>query len=117
MNSAACVHALEGRLRIKVPEVKGSVDRAREVENRIWMIAGVEHVAANPVTGSVLIQYDARRTLMADITETLQTWGYLRHAVPAAHAPAGTGGSGGWGHLMLRATTEFALQQLLGALI
>ena len=115
MISAACVHALEGRLRIKVPEVKGSVERAREIEHRIWMIDGVEHVAANPVTGSVVIQYDARRTLMADLTETLQAWGYLRHAAPAPDASSGTGS--GWGHLMLRATTEFALQQLLGALI
>jgi hypothetical protein len=115
VNAVPYVHMIEGRLRIKVPEVKGAPDRACAIESQIRMIDGVDEVVANPVTGSVLIYYDARRTLMADITETLQTWGYLRHAAPAAHAPAGPGR--GWGDMMLRATTEFALQQLLGALV
>jgi copper chaperone CopZ len=115
VNAVPYVHMIEGRLRIKVPEVKGAPERARVIESQIRMIDGVDEVVANPITGSVLIHYDARRTLMADITETLQTWGYLRHAVPATHAPAGAGR--GWGDMMLRATTEFALQQLLGALV
>jgi hypothetical protein len=110
------LHALEGRLRIKVPEVKGAPDTARQIEAQLRLIEGVDHATANPVTGSVLILYDARRTAMADITETLQTWGYLRHPVPATGTAAGTIG-GGLGNLMLRATTEFALQQLLVALI
>jgi hypothetical protein len=110
------LHVLEGRLRIKVPEVKNDPDRAREIETRIRMIEGVERVTANPVTGSVLILYDAGRTVMGDITETLRTWGYLRHAGQTFDAPALPGGPG-WGNLMLRATTEFAIQQLLVALI
>ena len=116
MSSASVyMHVLEGRLRIKVPEVKGAPDRARQIERQLSLIEGIEDVTANPVTGSVLIFYDRQRTAMGDIAETLQAWGYLGHAVPApdpALRPA-------WrlGGLMLRATTEFALQQLLGALI
>ena len=114
--SSIYLHAMEGRLRIKVPEVKGAPDCAQQIEAQLRLIEGIDQVTANPVTGSVLIQYDARRTAMADITETLQTWGYLRRPVPATGTALGSVG-GGLGNLMLRATTEFALQQLLVALI
>lgn len=116
MNAVPYVHMLEGRIRIRVPEVKGSPDRAREIETQIRLMDGVDAVNANPVTGSVLIHYDARRTMMADITETLRTWGYLRHAAPATADPW-LGTTRGWGDVMLRATTEFALQQLLTVLV
>ena len=109
------MHVLEGRLRIKVPEVKGSPERAQQIERQLRLIEGIDDVTANPVTGSVLIFYDRQRTAMGDIAETLQTWGYLSRPVPAADPALGP--VRGWGSLMLRATTEFALQQLFGALI
>lgn len=114
--ASVTVHALEGRLRIKVSEIKGAPERAQRIESQLRMMEGIEDVTANPITGSVLILYDARRTAMGDITETLQTWGYLRRPVPATETALGTPGRG-LGNLMLRATTEFALQQLFGALI
>jgi len=113
MNVAtAYLHVLDGRLRIKVPALKGSPDEAARLESRLRLIDGVDCVTANPVTGSVLVLYDAGSGPDA-IVDALRDWGYLGDAVPA---DVGRSGSG-FGSLMLRATTEFALQQLLTALI
>jgi copper chaperone CopZ len=109
------LHALEGRLRLKIRELKGAPDEALVVEDRLRGINGVHHVTANPLTGSVLIQYDSGSTGVDEITGALRAWGYLREAIPTA-SPEGTAG-GGLGRLVLRATTEAALQQLLVALI
>jgi copper chaperone CopZ len=108
------LHVLEGRLRLKVPEVKGAPDRAREIESQLRMVSGVDHVTANPLTGSVLILYDAGVTGTGEISETLRAWGYLSQIAPAAET---TQPAAGFGSVMLRATTEFALQQLFTALI
>src|SRR5262245_13501166 len=56
------LHALEGRLRIKVPEVKGCSRRARDLEQHFTPLSPIEYVSANPVTGNVLFLYDSGRT-------------------------------------------------------
>ena len=109
------LHVLEGRLRIRVPEVKGSPDEARAVEAQLLSVDGVTHVTANHVTGNVLVLFEVQRTSVEVITEALHGWGYLRDPIPAARAGRLVGN--GLGGLVLRATTEVALQQLLVALI
>jgi copper chaperone CopZ len=71
------VHALEGRLRIKIPKVKGAAGRAQEVERHLRQFSGVEEVSANPTTGNVLILYDPRLTEQGQIFSSLQEKGYL----------------------------------------
>ena len=78
-----CVHALEGRLRIKVPKVKGAAGEAQEVEHHLRQSAGVEYVSANPTTGNVLILYNPRLTAQEDIVSSLKEFGYLSHPRPA----------------------------------
>ena len=110
------LHVLEGRLRLKIREVKGSPAEALAVEDRIQRLDGVHDVTANPLTGSVLVLYDSELTGVEEITDALRAWGYLREAVPAAAATDRSVRSG-LGNLVLRATTEAALQQLFVALI
>ena len=43
--SSSYVHALEGRLRIKVPEVKGAPLKACEVERHLVQSPGVDEVS------------------------------------------------------------------------
>ena len=107
------VHDIEGRLRIKVPEVKGNVLRARHVEHLFHPLTPIEHVSANPVTGNVLFLYDARRTTTTEIVEAMHAVGYFREAVALAR----TEPDAVWSNVLLRATTEFALQKLIAALI
>jgi hypothetical protein len=52
------VHAMPGRVRIKISRLKGNVVAARELQDRLSEVRGVQRVEANPVTGSVLVLYD-----------------------------------------------------------
>ena len=113
---SAYLHMLDGRLRVKVAEVKGSPAVATLVETELKEIPGITRVSANPLTGNVLVLYDPDLVGVREIMEALRAGGHLRQ--PAGHA-GGTGGStgSGLGAIMLRATTEFAIQHLITALI
>jgi hypothetical protein len=52
------LHALNGRIRIEIPTVKGSPETAQELENRLGTDAGISSAVANPATGTVLVHYD-----------------------------------------------------------
>jgi len=108
------VHALEGRLRIKIPEVKGAPSQARELESHLQLLTGMEEVSANTITGNVLILYDPSLLREDQIISTLQDLGYLEEA------SAGSKGDG----MVERLTTtvastlmEVALTHLVTALI
>jgi len=111
------VHALEGRLRIKLPKIKRALREALEVELRLEQVAGVEEVSANPTTGNVLILYNPRILKQGEIIFFLMELGYLSPAL---------GGSGMTDSpLSVERTAatvavtlvEFAFTQLVGALI
>ena len=112
------IHAIEGRLRIKVPEVKRSPEVARRVESQFCAIDGVLEVGANPVTGNVLFHYDPVRIEPYAIMETLVTLGYMKETAPA-HSFSGTMGHfeglAPWQILIMRlavAVTEMVLKVL-----
>jgi hypothetical protein len=52
------VHALPGRVRLKVAGVKGNPDLARRAQESLAQVPGIKQVAAQPTTGSLLIHYD-----------------------------------------------------------
>ncbi len=79
------IHALDGRLRIKLPKIKRASREALEVELRLHEVAGVEKVTANPTTGSVLILYHPGIIKQEEIVSFLMQSGYL---------PQPVGGSG-----------------------
>ena len=72
------MHALEGRLRIKVPEIKGSPVKAGELERQIQWQSGIHSIKANPTTGNVLIYYDSQKTKQNEILKTMTEFGYLQ---------------------------------------
>ena len=76
------VHSLEGRLRIKIPRVKGAAGQAQEVERQLRQSPGVEYVSANPITGNVLILYNPGLTTQDDILSSLKEMGYLSQPSP-----------------------------------
>ncbi len=76
------VHAVEGRLRIKVPEVKGAALKAREIEGHLALCPGVEEVSASPITGSVLVLYNPRLIGQEEILLAFQEIGYLKEIAP-----------------------------------
>jgi Ca2+-transporting ATPase len=76
--SSAYLHALDGRIRIKLAGVKGSPATASLVERHLGRCDGVVDVKANPVTGNVLIIYDPARVKQATLMEELRPFGVVR---------------------------------------
>lgn len=72
------LHALEGRIRIKVPEIKGCPAKANELERQVQWHSGIHSIKANPTTGNVLIYYDTHQTAQTKILQTLYELGYLQ---------------------------------------
>jgi hypothetical protein len=62
-------HAIPGRVRIKLPKVKGNPVLAAELEQRLAAMRVVQWVEVNTLTGSVLLGYDPR---MLESLHTLQ---------------------------------------------
>ncbi len=78
MDSAAYVHALNGRLRIKIPGLKGNPAKAQELEHQFSLLTGMQQVSANPVTGSLLLIYNSHALTQDKIFAALQESGYIR---------------------------------------
>jgi Heavy metal associated domain 2 len=51
-------HAIPGRIRLKIEGLRANPGLAQRLEERLSGTAGVRHVEASPVTGSLLIRYD-----------------------------------------------------------
>jgi heavy-metal-associated domain-containing protein len=120
------IHALDGRLRIKAPTVKGSPARGLEVESRLRQVDGIDHVTANPTTGNILILYTSCRIAQHEVLDILHTLGCLQEQ-PAAKTGASdsvetrpsfseTLGEA-LTESLVRSTVELALQRLISALI
>ncbi len=71
------LHVLDGRLRIKLPQVKGAPHRAHAVEQLLHGLDGVNDVTANPTTGNVLVLFTSAVIGQHDIIAALQQTGYL----------------------------------------
>ena len=76
--SSAYLHALDGRIRIKLAGVKGSPAAASLVQERLRYCDGVVDVQANPITGNVLILYEPARVKQATLMEQLRPFGAAR---------------------------------------
>lgn len=82
MDVPSYLHMLDGRLRVKVPEMKRSPRKALHVEEIIQLLDGVMTVTANPTTGNVLVLFEAHRLTHHDIIMTLKKANYLQTAAP-----------------------------------
>jgi hypothetical protein len=63
------VHAIPGRIRVKMARLKENPTLVREVQERLSAVQGIQRVEANPITGSVLILYE--RTAFASLPSLL----------------------------------------------
>jgi hypothetical protein len=78
------VHAINGRMRVKVPEVKRSVKFALRIEGWLGSMDGVREVRANPVTGNVLILHDPEKIAGREILGALIAAGYMGMGIAEA---------------------------------
>ncbi len=55
------VHAIPGRIRVKIPQVKDDTELARAIPEWLVGVPGIERVETSALTGSVLVLYDRDR--------------------------------------------------------
>ena len=108
----AYLHAIEGRVRIKIPELKGSPERAQFLESCLLAVDGLKSVKANPTTGNVLILYEEETVSLSDIHENLRQLGFYIQA-PNGSALSLSALSGAVASSVFQAATEAALRRLL----
>jgi hypothetical protein len=65
------VHALPGRVRLKVARVKGNPPLAREAGAKLAKVPGIRQVETQPTTGSLLIRYDTAELFAVTSLEIL----------------------------------------------
>jgi hypothetical protein len=51
-------HQVPGRIRMKVPSAKGNAELLQQISDTFGVIPGIEQISVNPVTGSIVIEYD-----------------------------------------------------------
>ncbi len=73
----AYLHHVPGRLRLKLPSLKGDSEIAAAVERDLAVIPGVTAAIANPVTGSLIIHYRHREIAAEDLWAALQALGLV----------------------------------------
>ncbi len=111
------VHVLNGRLRIRMTQVKRSAAKAAAVETMLRDVPGVTEAQVNPLTGSVLVFFDARVLTPQAILGTLNA---VKSVGPAWAPRRETGTSGVAERLsnaLVRSIAEFALERMVVVLL
>jgi hypothetical protein len=109
---ACYVHHVPGRLRVKIPSVKGSQVRAHQISESLYEVGGVETVTVNSVTGSVVVNYDPEETQSWRILETLRDQGYVDTYGSIAFNQGGRNSSSKAGDAIGRALFGWALGKM-----
>jgi len=91
------MHSIPGRLRVKIPAIKGHPDKAKTVQTLLKDLDGIESIRANTITGSLVVKYETGRSLSEKIPSVLtenglfdktKTFG-MDHAVFESSSKAG----------------------------
>jgi Ca2+-transporting ATPase len=109
------LHILDGRLRVKVPAVKRSVEQANRIESEIRKLEGVREVKANPATGNVLVHFDHQVLQHTHILDLLKEQGGF--SAPAAAVATSGVAVGIAGRYLVQPLVEIALERLILALL
>ena len=78
------VHSTPGRLRIRIPELRGLREETDRACDRLLAVEGILSVKANHLTGSLLILYDRARMSAEAVWAALLRFGYVRRQPPPA---------------------------------
>jgi hypothetical protein len=73
------VHSVPGRLRIRLPRLKGRPEAAGPVCAGVERLFGVRSARTNPVTGSIVVEYDPAALEDQTILEHLVEVGEIPH--------------------------------------
>ena len=110
------VHFVPGRLRLKITTLKNQ-RRAAEAEANVAAIPMVTSAVANPLTGSLTINFDRQRLSIGDLWERLRTLGYVSESRLEPAALTGRPDVDRFGRAIAAALVEAALQHSAQALV
>jgi copper chaperone CopZ len=71
------VHNVPGRLRVRLPMVKNNPSKEEHVRSILRDVKGVETISVNPMTGSVVVNYDPEVLTYENILEILKEYNYF----------------------------------------
>jgi hypothetical protein len=74
------VHHTPGRLRVRIPDVKGNPHKGKRVERLFEDVEGIDNVTLNALTGSVVVNYDTDMTGSEAILKILKENDYFDDA-------------------------------------
>lgn len=106
------LHVLDGRLRIKITDLKGAPNKALILVQQLLKLEGITDVNANPTTGNALILFDSMLLDHTDIIAAIQHCGYLTSTSPTL-VPERKNLT----HVVLQSAVELAIEHLVLALI
>jgi cation transport ATPase len=112
------LHITDGRLRIKIAELKRSPRRASSVERELRATKGVRQVKANPLTGNLLVLFEPGITSHQQIINHLGRMGFRNTQVPGRTAGGAYDGlSRALSEMIIKFAIEAALTRLILVLI
>lgn len=80
------LHETPGRLRIKIPGLKGDAEALESVRDELVGLAGVREVTANVVTGSIVVMHHRNVLRTRDVLDLLEEQGHIDAASGAPTA-------------------------------
>jgi copper chaperone CopZ len=116
------LHVLDGRIRVRFPQLKGSARASAVLRRELRSLDGVTNAQVRPLTGSVLVEFDPDRISTDAVLD------HLKMATPVEGPMAGdasplrsaeTNGAktGEISGIVAKKTIEFAAERLLLALL
>jgi hypothetical protein len=108
------VHFVPGRLRLKTTTLKNQ-RRAAEAEANLAAFPMVTAAVANPLTGSLTINFDRQQLSIGDLWEKLRTLGYVSENRPAP--TVGSPDVDRFGRVLATAVIEAVVQHSAQALV
>ncbi len=71
------LHETPGRIRIKIPGLRGNRKVLGEVQEELMALCGVCEVIANELTGSIVVMHDKKAVRSGDVVRMLDTLGHI----------------------------------------
>ena len=111
------IHFLPGRVRVKLPRLKGNASLAGEVERTLTALQGIHHVETSTTTGSVLVLYEPHLLAALDLA-AVGSLMELAHTLGLSFEDGDTDTLQHWLHVAMngtRAETPTALESNITA--
>jgi hypothetical protein len=104
----ALAHHVPGRLRLRSAALKGDASASEQARHRFAQIRGVTATSANPMTGSVLLEYDPGVLSAGRVIDLLAAHGYF---LPVTEVEVQA--ASGWADKLASAAMDWVINALV----